>query len=197
METIEREDYEQRLEEAEALWRILAARINILVHEGIFTSREAQLWFDEEENCKAHPEWVQGLLDHLGDFEDSGEAVLERVRDILESSLFSSKERAVYMRYAEEASYWEKLALVGKLELVVEKRLKEKEEAKKIKYKSITELMDKIKVAISGGRLDEATALLSGMNPAENPVGYEKLSRDLEREKIVQTRNQINAMMAA
>lgn len=196
LETIETEQEEQcRREEADVLRSILASRIRALVGEGIFTDKEGRDWLDA---CADDPpEWVQGLLDCLGEFEDSGMEVMGKIDELLESPVFTGIERAMLRRHAEDASYQEKLRLVGLLEMTKEKRLAEREALQKTKYRSVEELISKIKTAITGDRLEEAGMLLGKLSPSDNPVGYEKLSRDLARARIVQTRNQINTMMAA
>ncbi len=189
----------KRFEQAEALRDDLEWRVNGLVRQGIFTSNEAELWIAGGRACGANPEWVQELLDYLGDYEDSGEAVWREIEKRLQSPVFSAAEKVLWRQFAESATYQEKLALVTRLETIEAKRLKERETAlaQEKKYNSVGELMEKIGTAITGGRTDEAAVLLTKMNPSDNPVGYEKLSRELSKALIKQARNQINDIMVA
>jgi hypothetical protein len=196
LETVEMEqeaDREGRFEEAERLRETLVSHVNALVDEGIFTTQEGRAWISGGEACGDHPEWVEELLQYLGEYEYSGETAWREIEELLESPVFSETERTMWRHYADNASYQEKLSLIGLLKVTIKNRLAEREALQKAKYKSVEELVIKIRTAITGDRLEEAGILLGKLNPVENPVGYENLSRALERARIVQTRNQIVA----
>lgn len=184
-------------EAADAYRRMLYAKLNGLVAEGIFTTSEARAWEEGAEACEGNASWVQELLDKLGEYEDSGEAVWDEIEELLKSSFFAKTEATAWLSYAAKASYQEKLSLVGLLTIETKKRKKAQEEVAKAKYASIEDLVTMIQTAIGNGKLDEASALLLKLDPAEYQVSYVKLNKDLDKAKIRQTQETIQSIVVA
>jgi hypothetical protein len=190
----EAEQEAERKERADELRWKLESRINSLVRRGIFPEDAGREWIDA---CADDPpEWVQEVLDALSDYEAAGEKVLGDTEEVLQSPSFSDKERAIWMSYFEDASYQERLALLGRLRSIDKARTAERESVKQAPEVTDEVLVTKIRLAISADRLGEASDLLQTLDPKKYELSYLRLLRDLEKAQSQKAREQYNAALA-
>jgi len=189
------EEQTERQERADGLRRELASRIQGLINDGVFTVKEGRAW--TEACVDDPPEWVQEVLDSLDDFEDSGRKILTRIAEILQSPMFTDRERIMWLRYAEKASYPEMVALEGKLLRVEKARRIEREAAKPVESKGAEQVVADVRMAIRAGQLERASVLLQGLDPKLYEVSYLRLDQDLTKAKLERAYEQYEQALTA
>lgn len=184
-------------ERAGALRGELAARIDELVAEGIFTISEGRAWIVGGEDCGDNAEWVQELLDYLNDFEAAGEEVAEELKDLLKSPLWHTAERAIWRGYIMNASYQEKRNLVGLFAVELRRRMEEAAKKQETEARSGKEVIQGVERAIRDGKLDEAGRWLDTLDLIHHQSEYKRLSEQLAEAMVRRTREALLNLEAA
>jgi hypothetical protein len=112
------EDQEALPENMAELRAEMAQKIDYAVSLGVFTDKEAQDWHNGFEAC-TEVEHMEGLIDIIDDFIDSGWEIVSEIEGVLATGEISETEKNSFLIQMEGMSYDDKVDLAHDLERIL------------------------------------------------------------------------------